>query len=1310
MATDTFRILAEVAVQVSNTEALQPLAKSIDAVTDKNKNLLAVQSALKAQIETTNDVAAKGVLTKALAETEKSLKANTEQAKKLSGELDDVGTKKAKKVGDELDNSVTKKVKKLGDEFGSAKKSADGFFDKILQFAGGDLLSSSIQRVIGSLSELPKRAAEFEALKKSLGFVTGGAVNAANTFEFFKTKSNELGFELESALVAFKGFAGATQSAFSTEQAQSYFVSFQKGFQAFGLSAEQTSGALLALQQIASKDKVSAEEFRLQLAERFPAATEIAARAIGKTTQEFIYLLDNGKLISTDFLPKFAAEFERTFGGVAANDGLAQNINRLKNELFLLSAELGEEALPLINELVKIIIGAIDVIKSAPENVEKFKVSIALLTTSLIALRAAFVTTAGVEAAGVAIGRGIAGIVASLNALKVAAATNPLFLLSSAILAIGSYLAYTTKAFQDFDGAVETNAAVLEAATKSAAKERAEIALTKQVIENETLTRQQRIAAIDKLQKQYPAYFGSLTKEQLLCGDVADAYGRLDSALISNARVRAAQNLLTQNEERRLQLEQELATLDKALQAKAGIGIFSGIELEAKRLLNVFRVEGVKKELDAINESQKALQAEAAKPIKATGVEQAKVTSTAFDANALKAAEKAKEDRIKLQQSTRKDLLNEISKLNDDIAKLNNKQGQETEQQIIEQNKIEADAYKRGLTEKLNELKKAKALTPELKKQFEQAFALVGEKFKIKSDIEIDDLRKKIAALKDEINAEIKRVSSETQIQSLKLKIDTASDNDIVGATEKLQNQVLLLQAENQAALLQNDKEFADRRKKVQDSTLLSQAEKETELTKISEIETAKRENILLQFDIDRENLNIAYFERIAQLQTETAERLVAITDEQIQSELTALDKRFLDGLVLAEDYEKQREKIQRAGAVSAVNAEILSTEKQLQIIRDQIAKVRELRETASLNVVEGIGDTAAITQADNEIARLNKELEELQKQLLGLQGKKVEAQVDVKINADPSAIQKAIEDPITAALSAIFPKIGEQATAQLKEVVVQAFSIGNEIAKEIQQEKLERIDAEISALEKSIEAQQKLKNVNTERVEQERLQIAKLQERKEQAARRNIVIQNLERISTLALAVAKAILAINETAAESGVAAPIIIPLVVAAIAIGTGVVLGLAGSAFDGDVDISKTGNRKPRDKRDTLLYAVSAGESIITRKGTERNKLLLERINKGETFNIVGDSFAATQSAIPNAPVPSYEKIQQLEQSVFSRATDALRLSVNVEIEKAMNPLLKLVKDGNERTNDLLVQIGILSRRHNELLIANKPKQKI
>ena len=110
-----------------------------------------------------------------------------------------------------------------------------------------------------------------------------------------------------------------------------------------GRSSADTQAALLAIQQIISKGKVSAEELRGQLGERLPGAFQIAAKAVGVTTAELDKLLKDGKLIADDFLPRFAQALKDAYGGGAGRvSGLTAEVNRLQSAWQSLLVTIGD--------------------------------------------------------------------------------------------------------------------------------------------------------------------------------------------------------------------------------------------------------------------------------------------------------------------------------------------------------------------------------------------------------------------------------------------------------------------------------------------------------------------------------------------------------------------------------------------------------------------------------------------------------------------------------------------------------------------------------------------------------------------------------------------------------------------------------------------------------------------------------------------------------------------------------------------------------------------------------------------------------
>ena len=76
-----------------------------------------------------------------------------------------------------------------------------------------------------------------------------------------------------------------------------------------------------------------------------------------------------------------------------------------------------------------------------------------------------------------------------------------------------------------------------------------------QATQDHTLSQKQRLAAVNELQKTYPAAFGNLSKEQILAGNAASAYKDLAANIIKAARAKAIAEKIKDNEKLLIELE-----------------------------------------------------------------------------------------------------------------------------------------------------------------------------------------------------------------------------------------------------------------------------------------------------------------------------------------------------------------------------------------------------------------------------------------------------------------------------------------------------------------------------------------------------------------------------------------------------------------------------------------------------------------------------------------------------------------------------------------------------------------------------------
>lgn len=1292
---DTFRILAEVLVQLQGQEALKPLAKSIDDVTKKNKDLVAAQAALKTQIAATGDVAAKGVLKNALQKVESQLKATADAAKELAGE-----TSRLERAGQKLPN--------------------------IFSFAAGTVLANAFTAAGSAAVEFGKNIVDaggrFEQYKIQLNTLFQSADKGKAVFENLQKAATETPFAF-SELVELT----ARLAAYGVQDFEIVPTIETLGNIAAGVGKEKLPQLVLAFGQVKAAGKLTKDELN-QFTEAGVGLNKLLGDTLNKSSAEISKMTETGKISFKDvetalksttkaggqFFDLMRKQSQTTLGAFsnlgdaieqlqaaigASTNGIikdatialtdlvnatkqlfagdaVQNIENERNSLNSLVATIGavSDSTLSLNEQNKIRSGLIADLRSQyPSFLGNLKDE--EITTQNLAIL--LETNNRLYAEKLSIAR--QDIIVGDANKKLADAEKQL---TERLMDINALLSDTnTRLGLDLQ---VSNADDLDKAIGKLTDIRNAGNLTNENAQKITST----IFKLGDLRSG--GFFGLIGKGfESLQDNISDAEKNLNALLKTQSKV----SINSKKE-----LQRELSRINNE------------IRLESQVLANAVDKDD-KAEITAKINTLKVAKAQVEKALK--GDERpapAKIVPTVDPDAAKKAAQEAKkavQEAKKIadaQKDAAKRLQAELLQLQNETAQIQNKGNTESAERIRQQNKLEADAAKQRIAELRKELAAKKAITPELSKLFSQVDLAIDTKFTVKGDIEIAELNEKLEKLKSQIERELASLERESRTAAIKVGLLLQVDESAEGFANRLASELLIIENDTQNKLAQSRIDFAAKREQIAESEALSVTEKEAKITRVIEAETETQKAIILEGEVEKEKARVDSLERTAELQLKAVDLGVEITKEETQRLLSELNQRYLDNLVTVEQYEKQKAEIQRTANLSEINAEIIAAEQRAAIVERQINELKKLKETSSVEPID-----------DAEITKLGEELDDLRAKIRELGNEKVEAKVDIKVNTetDIDRLQKAIKDPISAAINAVMPGISDEATAAVKDALTTAFEFGNEIAKEAQEQKMERIDNEIEALQKSIDAQLALKDVNTERVESERRQIDALTERKEQAARRAQIAQKAERISTLALAVANAILAINKTAAESSVLAPIVIPLVVGAMLLGVAAAAApaISGSAQDGDVDIAQGGNRRKRGKDDTLLYNVAAGESVITKKGTQLNKPLLERINKGERFYVVGNT------AIPQMVVADTRTISENYNYVTNRGansantkidTSQVTQQISYQVNLQMKPLMEQLQQSSEEQSELLVQIGKINKQQLEAMQNQKPQR--
>lgn len=171
-----------------------------------------------------------------------------------------------------------------------------------------------------------------ETLQKTLSFANFGGSTGAD-MAWLQSMTNKLGLEFNSTATAFASFAAATRNtSIGGEKAKEVFESVSIASSKMGLSADRTNSVFLALTQMVSKGTISAEEFKQQLGEHLPIAMEALEKSTGKSTAELLKMMSSGELLTSKYLPEWAAALREMSGSVEGyGDSTQAAVNKASN-------------------------------------------------------------------------------------------------------------------------------------------------------------------------------------------------------------------------------------------------------------------------------------------------------------------------------------------------------------------------------------------------------------------------------------------------------------------------------------------------------------------------------------------------------------------------------------------------------------------------------------------------------------------------------------------------------------------------------------------------------------------------------------------------------------------------------------------------------------------------------------------------------------------------------------------------------------------------------------------------------------------
>jgi tape measure domain-containing protein len=236
---------------------------------------------------------------------------------------------------------------------------------------GGASIGAQVGIVRKQLGEFASLEAQLAKYNIALENVAGSQAEFARAQAAITSANERLNIPLLEGTQSFTQLAAAVVGAGGNiNDAELAFNAVNSAIKATGGNSRDVEGALLAITQVFSKGKVSAEELRRQLGDRLPGAFNLFAASIGKTGPELDKALQDGKVTLNDLMT-FLLELEKRYAETAEEiAGSSQDAGaRLTKAWEQARLAVGKALQPLGAEIQEMLIG---ILEKATPRIEKF--------------------------------------------------------------------------------------------------------------------------------------------------------------------------------------------------------------------------------------------------------------------------------------------------------------------------------------------------------------------------------------------------------------------------------------------------------------------------------------------------------------------------------------------------------------------------------------------------------------------------------------------------------------------------------------------------------------------------------------------------------------------------------------------------------------------------------------------------------------------------------------------------------------------------------------------------------------------------
>ena len=254
-----------------------------------------------------------------------------------------------------------------------AANKLDGTMNRLKGTVGALGIAFGAYEIVNFGKSVLDTGMKIETLNNVINFSSLNAQDAAENHKFLRHMVEDYKLPILETAEGFSQFNAALMgSALAGEPARKVFEGVSTAVTAMHLSGAQANQVFLALNQMVSKGTVQAQEMKLQLGNALPGAFQIAAKSMGLTTAEFTKMMEQGQVLASDFLPKFAAQLQTQFKGAIPNAILStqSRLTEMKNSfidlkdyVFASTQSSINSVIVVLNGFAKSLMGVVDFVK-----------------------------------------------------------------------------------------------------------------------------------------------------------------------------------------------------------------------------------------------------------------------------------------------------------------------------------------------------------------------------------------------------------------------------------------------------------------------------------------------------------------------------------------------------------------------------------------------------------------------------------------------------------------------------------------------------------------------------------------------------------------------------------------------------------------------------------------------------------------------------------------------------------------------------------------------------------------------------------